>query len=79
MLQALSEAGLAFSDVDSIALTNQRETVLVWDKVTGKPAYNAIVWQDGRAASYSSFSKEDHSYLRECTGLELVRSSPRLK
>lgn len=70
MLQALESAGLTFADVDSIALTNQRETVLVWNRETGKPVCNAIVWQDGRAATLSALSAEDNAYLRSTTGLE---------
>jgi glycerol kinase len=45
---ALSKAGLAASDLAAIGITNQRETTLVWDRNTGQPIYNAIVWQDTR-------------------------------
>ncbi len=45
---ALKRAGLAAKDIAAIGITNQRETTLVWDRVTGKPIYNAIVWQDRR-------------------------------
>ena len=48
--EALEKAGLTFSDIDSIGITNQRETVIVWDKITGEPIYNAIVWQCRRTA-----------------------------
>jgi glycerol kinase len=44
----LSNAGLSASDLAAVGITNQRETTLVWDKNTGEPVYNAIVWQDTR-------------------------------
>ncbi|MBB6411099.1 glycerol kinase GlpK [Mesorhizobium sangaii] len=47
---ALKEAGRAASDVTAIGITNQRETVVIWDRATGKPIHNAIVWQDRRTA-----------------------------
>jgi glycerol kinase len=49
--QALSKADLTADDVAAIGITNQRETTLVWDRATGKPISNAIVWQDRRTAS----------------------------
>ena len=50
--EALAKAGLKASDIDSIGITNQRETTIVWDKETGKPVYNAIVWQCRRTSDY---------------------------
>jgi len=47
---ALEKAGLAASDITAIGITNQRETTIVWNRHTGKPVYNAIVWQDRRTA-----------------------------
>ncbi|MEP1113779.1 MAG: glycerol kinase GlpK, partial [Nitratireductor sp.] len=47
---ALEKAGLAAGDIAAIGITNQRETVVVWDKATGEPIHNAIVWQDRRTA-----------------------------
>jgi len=47
---ALDKAGLQASDIKAIGITNQRETVVIWDKATGKPIHNAIVWQDRRTA-----------------------------
>ncbi|MDF2442478.1 MAG: glycerol kinase [Subtercola sp.] len=49
--QALSKANLTRHDIVSIGITNQRETAVVWDKNTGEPVYNAIVWQDTRTQS----------------------------
>jgi glycerol kinase len=46
--QALSKADITRHDVEAVGITNQRETAVVWDKNTGKPVYNAIVWQDTR-------------------------------
>ena len=50
--QAISKSGVSLSDVVAIGITNQRETAIVWDKTTGKPVYNAIVWQCRRTAEY---------------------------
>jgi len=47
--EALKKAGLAAADIAAIGITNQRETTLVWNRKTGEPVYNAIVWQDRRA------------------------------
>ena len=47
---ALAKAGLAANDIAGIGITNQRETTVVWDRATGKPVHNAIVWQDRRTA-----------------------------
>lgn len=47
---ALKKAGRVASDVAAIGITNQRETVVIWDRATGKPIHNAIVWQDRRTA-----------------------------
>ncbi|MDE7265198.1 MAG: glycerol kinase GlpK [Clostridia bacterium] len=52
MREALSRAKLSAGDIAAIGITNQRETTLVWDKKTGKPVYNAIVWQCRRTAAF---------------------------
>src|SRR5919108_2110056 len=49
--EALRAAKLSASDIAAIGITNQRETVVIWDKATGKPIYNAIVWQDRRTSA----------------------------
>lgn len=49
--EVLTKVGLTSRDVAAIGITNQRETTVVWDRVTGKPVYNAIVWQDRRTAA----------------------------
>ena len=50
--QALSKSGLKAKDVAAIGITNQRETTVVWDRRTGEPIHNAIVWQDRRTARF---------------------------
>ncbi|MDO9414893.1 glycerol kinase GlpK [Pararhizobium sp.] len=50
--QAIRTAGISATDISAIGITNQRETVVVWERDTGKPIHNAIVWQDRRTASY---------------------------
>ncbi len=49
---ALSAAGLQASDITAIGITNQRETTVVWDRRTGEPIHNAIVWQDRRTSGF---------------------------
>ena len=63
--------GLSAGDIAAIGITNQRETTVVWDKTTGKPVYNAIVWQDRRTAEYCDQLKKDgwEQGVRERTGL----------
>ncbi|RZJ88903.1 MAG: glycerol kinase [Chryseobacterium sp.] len=50
--EVIVKAGLSATDIDSIGITNQRETTVVWDRETGLPVYNAIVWQDRRTSAY---------------------------
>ncbi|MCS6968061.1 MAG: glycerol kinase GlpK [Cytophagales bacterium] len=68
---ALQAAFLKFSDIAAIGITNQRETTVVWDKKTGQPVCNAIVWQDRRTASLCDKLKAEglESYIRQNTGL----------
>ena len=56
--QALTEGGLGANDIAAIGITNQRETTLLWDRATGKPIYNAIVWQDRRTAVFCQELKD---------------------
>lgn len=69
--EAVSKKGLRASQLAAIGITNQRETVVVWDKNTGEPIYNAIVWQDKRTADYcDELKKEGKSdMIRKKTGL----------
>lgn len=70
---ALKHAKLAASDIAAIGITNQRETTLIWDRVTGKPIHNAIVWQDRRTTPLcAKLRKAGHEKLvTEKTGLLL--------
>ena len=69
--EALGRAGLRPADVAAIGITNQRETAIVWDRETGRPVYNAIVWQDRRTAGFCDRLKRDghEPLIRERTGL----------
>ena len=69
--QVVKEHKVSPSDVAAIGITNQRETTVVWDKYTGEPVFNAIVWQDRRTASIceSLKSKGLEEYIRQNTGL----------
>jgi glycerol kinase len=57
--EAITKAGIESSGIAAIGITNQRETTVVWDRRTGKPVYNAIVWQDRRTAEYCDKLKAD--------------------
>ena len=69
--QAMEKIGATASDIAGIGITNQRETTVVWDKATGKPVYNAIVWQCRRTAPMIEELKEEgyENYIRKTTGL----------
>ncbi len=69
--QALSNIGACASDIAAIGITNQRETTVVWNKVTGRPVCNAIVWQCRRTASYCDQLRRDGlvDTIRQKTGL----------
>lgn len=73
MQKVVIQAGLAGTDIAGIGITNQRETTIVWNRVTGKAIYNAIVWQDRRTAEHCAALKETFSEdaLRMKTGLVL--------
>lgn len=69
--EAVTKKGLNAADIAAIGITNQRETVVVWDKNTGKPVYNAIVWQDKRTAEFCDLLKRKgkSKWIRKKTGL----------
>nr|WP_298793489.1 glycerol kinase GlpK [uncultured Allomuricauda sp.] len=71
VVEALNKQQLTGTDIAAIGITNQRETVVVWDKNTGEPIYNAIVWQDKRTATYCDELKSQgkSQWIREKTGL----------
>lgn len=70
---AIEKAGITASDIAAIGITNQRETTLVWDRDTGEPIHNAIVWQDRRTSSMCATLKADcfEVEVTEKTGLLL--------
>ena len=68
--EAIVKAGITPADVAAIGITNQRETTIVWERKTGKPVYNAIVWQDRRTAKYCDNLKEKYAaIIQKKTGL----------
>ncbi|HYK46611.1 MAG TPA: FGGY family carbohydrate kinase, partial [Parafilimonas sp.] len=69
--EAITKASLTVQDIAAIGITNQRETTVVWNRKTGAPLYNAIVWQDRRTASYcDELKQEGHaSMIQQKTGL----------
>ena len=83
MKGALQKGGLQSADIVAIGITNQRETAVVWDKSTGKPIYNAIVWQDTRTdVICNELAKNGgQDRLRDKTGLPLATyfSGPKIK
>ena len=70
--QGLDEAGLDASQLEALGITNQRETTVVWDKETGKPVYNALVWQDRRTTDRVEELEAENKvgWIRGKTGLE---------
>lgn len=71
MIDTVKDAGISWSEIQAIGITNQRETTLVWDRKTGEPVYNAIVWQDKRTSDFCSElkAKKLESYVKNSTGL----------
>ncbi len=67
--EALLAAQLTYENIAGIGITNQRETTVVWDKETGEPVYNAIVWQCRRTADYAVKLKPYEDMIRKKTGL----------
>ena len=71
--EVVTKADIRPSQIAAIGITNQRETTIVWDKKTGKPIYNAIVWQDRRTAPITDRLKDENleEFFRSKTGLVL--------
>ena len=71
-IDAMAKAGLHAHDISAVGITNQRETTIIWDRMTGVPIYNAIVWQDRRTSAICDAVRSDHADLiRRKTGLEV--------
>jgi glycerol kinase len=70
-MDALAQAGAHAGDIAAIGITNQRETTLIWDRKTGEPVHNAIVWQDRRTAPFCDHLREQShdEFVRQKTGL----------
>src|ERR1700742_2639561 len=70
-VEALGKLQLRPRDVAGVGITNQRETTIVWDRETGKPVYNAIVWQDRRTAEACDKLRQEgaEGTIRDKTGL----------
>jgi glycerol kinase len=69
--KVIKDKGISASDIKAIGITNQRETTVIWDRNSGEPVYNAIVWQDKRTASICEELKTKglEKYVKENTGL----------
>ena len=69
----IAKAGIDASDIAGVGISNQRETTIVWDRKTGQPVYDAIVWQDRRTAEYCATLKRENleDTIRQKTGLLL--------
>ncbi len=80
---ALSKAGVNVNDIAAVGITNQRETAVVWDRKTGRPVYNAIVWQDTRTDTICNelAAQGGQDRFREKVGLPLATyfSGPKIK
>ncbi len=73
LIEAITKIGATSDEIAAIGITNQRETVIVWDKNTGEPVYNAIVWQCRRTAEYCDQLKAQglEEYISKTTGLKI--------
>src|SRR5919197_1389080 len=69
--EALAAAGVAPEDLAGIGVTNQRETVVLWDRATGKPAARAFFWKDRRTTDFCRERQAEQPWLHERTGLVL--------
>jgi exopolysaccharide biosynthesis WecB/TagA/CpsF family protein len=74
--EAISMKGLSIDDVAAIGITNQRETTVVWNKITGVPIYNAIVWQDRRTADFCDTLKAKAELLYPSINVKGVYCPP---
>ena len=73
LIEAITKIGAEAHEIAAVGITNQRETVVVWDKNTGEPVYNAIVWQCRRTAEYCDELKAQglEEYITKTTGLKI--------
>ena len=73
LTEAIAKIGAEPEEIAAVGITNQRETAIIWDKTTGKPIYNAIVWQCKRTASLCEELKKQglEDYVSKTTGLKI--------
>ena len=71
MTECIAKSGVSPDEIAGVGITNQRETVVVWDKNTGKPVYNAIVWQCRRTADICESFEAHSEMIAQKTGLKL--------
>ncbi len=73
--EAVTSAGLRASDIAAIGITNQRETVVIWERGSGQPIYNAVVWQDRRTAGLCDQLRAEgqEELIQRKTGLDSGR------
>ncbi len=73
LMELMDNSNISWADIAAIGITNQRETTLVWDRETGEPVYNAIVWQDKRTSSFCEElgKRKLESYVINSTGLRI--------
>src|SRR5207245_1296380 len=69
--QALAQARVQGKQLAAVGVTNQRETVVLWERATGKPLARAIVWQDRRTTDFCRDRQKDEPWIRQRTGLVL--------
>ena len=67
--EAITKIGINGTNIEAIGITNQRETTIVWDRETGEPVYNAIVWQDRRTAEYCDSLKNSSASYNSLQGV----------
>ena len=80
--EAVKAAGISAKDIAAIGITNQRETTVLWDRKTGQPIYNAIVWQDRRTSEFCDqlkAQKNEPPSAKEKIALDLLRDDPRAR
>jgi len=81
--ETLKSTGIKGNEIAGLGITNQRETIVVWDSITGKPLYKAIVWQDSRTREIADKLSKDYSdeFFRQRTGLQpsTYFSAPKLQ
>ena len=73
MTECIAKSGIDASEIAAVGITNQRETVIAWNKTTGKPIYNAIVWQCRRTADICRDLEAEGQgeYIKKATGLRI--------